>query len=69
MLKLRFADFTTITRQTTLRSPIRTEEEIRAAVLCLLNKHWNATPVRLIGVGAQNLVEEGSARQMELGLG
>jgi hypothetical protein len=51
-----------------VRVPTRAEAEIREVVLLLLKKNWNALPVRLIGVGAQNLVEQGSALQMEFRL-
>ncbi len=67
VLKLRYSDFTTVTRQTTLRAPTADATEIRASALRLLRAHWDRRrALRLVGVGAQNLIEAGSARQMEL---
>jgi nucleotidyltransferase/DNA polymerase involved in DNA repair len=67
VLKLRYADFTTITRQTTLRAPIDDAGQIRKLAVELLRQHWERKrAVRLIGVGAHNLVEAASARQLEL---
>jgi DNA polymerase-4 len=69
VLKLRYGDFTTITRQTTLRVPTAEVAEIRDCALRLLNAHWDKRrALRLVGVGAHNLVEPSSVRQMELGL-
>lgn len=69
VLKLRYGDFLTITRQATLRVPTCQGQEIRDSVLRLLRMHWDRRrALRLIGVGAHNLSESGSARQMELGL-
>jgi nucleotidyltransferase/DNA polymerase involved in DNA repair len=66
VLKLRYGDFTTITRQTTLRTPTDDADEIRACALRLLRAHWNQKrALRLVGVGAHNLIEASSARQME----
>jgi DNA polymerase-4 len=70
VLKLRYGDFTTITRQTTLRVPTASASEIRASAQRLLTAHWDKRrALRLLGVGAHNLVEASSAWQMELGLG
>jgi DNA polymerase IV len=69
VVKLRFADFTTITRQTTLRMPTADAGEISACAQQLFRTHWDPKrAVRLVGVGAHNLVEASAARQMELGL-
>lgn len=66
VLKLRYSDFETITRQTTLRIPTREEKEINAVVKQLLDKHWDRKrAVRLVGVGAHNLLEREEARQLE----
>jgi len=64
-LKLRWSDFTTLTRQVTL--PVATDQdaEIFAAALALLRKvRETRSPVRLLGVGVSNLGPP--ARQMEL---
>ncbi len=67
VLKLRYADFTTITRQATLRAPTADPAEIRACALRLLRAHWDRRrALRLVGIGAHNLIESGTARQMEL---
>jgi nucleotidyltransferase/DNA polymerase involved in DNA repair len=67
VLKLRYGDFTTFTRQTTLRVATRDENEINALIKQLLDKHWDRRrAVRLVGVGAHNLVEREEARQLEL---
>ncbi|MEW5720925.1 MAG: DNA polymerase IV [Chloroflexota bacterium] len=67
VLKLRYADFTTLTRQTTLRAPTDNADEIRKLAIELLRQHWERKrAVRLIGVGAHNLVEATGTRQMEL---
>lgn len=67
VLKLRYGDFTTMTRQTTLRVPTRDAAEINVCVKRLLEQHWDRRrPVRLVGVGAHNLVEAEGAWQLEL---
>jgi DNA polymerase-4 len=51
-LKLRWHDFTTLTRQSTLPNPTNDDREIYAAVKDLFNKTWEkGKPVRLLGVG------------------
>ena len=55
-LKLRWPDFTTLTRQTTLNSPTDMEEEIVKTSLTLLrNVRKSDQAVRLIGVGVTGL--------------
>jgi DNA polymerase-4 len=55
-LKLRWSDFTTFTRQSTLKEPTDQAKEIEAMALKLLRAHWkNGRLVRLIGVGASKL--------------
>ena len=57
-LKLRWSDFTTPTRQTTLRQPIDDAGQIYDAVLKLFEKLWRpGQAVRLLGVGVTNLDE------------
>ena len=66
-LKIRYADFTTITRAASLESPShRTEELWRVAAQTF--DAWakrELRPLRLIGVGVSHLGEEG-ARQLDL---
>jgi DNA polymerase-4 len=55
-IKLRYADFTTLTRQTTLGVPTDDEEAIYGAALTLLRRAWQpGRPVRLLGVAARHL--------------
>lgn len=69
VLKMRYADFTTVTRQTTFRVPTADAAKIRQCAGELLLKHWDRRrAVRLIGVGVHNLVQEQGAWQMELGI-
>ena len=64
-IKLRWSDFTTITRQVTLSSPTDRDAAIRAAAESLLLASWPfGRPVRLIGVGVDGLREP--ARQLAL---
>jgi len=55
-VKLRWADFTTITRQTTLPFPTNLDREIYDTALQLFMENWTrGRPVRLIGVGVSPL--------------
>ncbi len=54
-LKLRWQDFTTLTRQTTLPAPTDDDGEIYSTVKELFNQTWKkGRPVRLLGVGVTN---------------
>ena len=59
-LKLRYDDFTTISRSLTLPQPVGSDEAIFAAVASLLDKVRTSEqrPVRLIGVGTSNFVAD-----------
>lgn len=64
-IKLRWADFTTLTRQVTLSQPTDHDNEIYAAALGLFEATWqHGRPVRLLGVGVSGL--EPSTRQLGL---
>lgn len=64
-LKLRWSDFTTLTRQITLPQPTDQDDEIYAAGLQLLAANWpTGRPVRLIGLGITGF----SPPQRQLGL-
>jgi DNA polymerase-4 len=65
-LKLRYADFTTITRSHTLRESVNTDQAIYSTGIRLLDKELSAEKqaVRLIGIGVSNLVE--ASRQATL---
>ena len=55
-IKLRYANFETLTRQTRLAVPTDDEREIYRASLVLLERAWQrGRPVRLLGVGARHL--------------
>ncbi len=65
-LKLRYADFTTVTRRHTLRQSDNSDKTIFDTALQLLKRELSIgkQPVRLIGVGVSNLVE--SSRQLDM---
>ncbi len=64
-LKLRWADFTTLTRQTTLLLPTDQDLDIYQAAAALFDKAWDGSQrIRLLGVGVSNF----EARQRQLGL-
>jgi DNA polymerase-4 len=62
-LKLRYSDFTTITRQETLHSSTATDTTVRDAALALLDAAWSGSAVRLLGVGVSGLAD---APQLDL---
>ena len=55
VLKVKYADFTIITRSRTVAAPIRDAKEIAAIALSLLKSSTDAgrTPIRLLGVSAR----------------
>ena len=58
-IKVRYADFTTVTRSHTAAAPTCSAAEIAARALALLERTDAARrPVRLLGVGAHGLLEE-----------
>jgi DNA polymerase-4 len=58
-IKLRWADFTTITRQVTISQPTNKENVIYKSAEKLFQNAWNSgKPVRLIGVGVSGLATE-----------
>jgi DNA polymerase-4 len=55
-VKLRYSDFTTLTRQMRLAVPTDDEREIYRAALALLRRAWQrGRPVRLLGVAGRGL--------------
>ena len=55
-IKLRYADFTTLTRQMSLAVPANDEQEVYRAAKVLLDRAWQqGRPVRLLGVTARSL--------------
>jgi DNA polymerase-4 len=64
-IKLRWSNFTTITRQITLTAPTDLDTDIVLASINLFDKTWiRGKPVRLIGVGVSGL--SSSYRQLSL---
>jgi DNA polymerase IV len=64
-LKVKFADFTTLTRQITLPSPTDDGQALYRAALELLERAHEDKPIRLTGVSAQSL---GTEEPQQLGL-
>jgi len=65
-LKLRYKDFTTITRAHTLPNPTQLDTEIFEHIRALFRKNWKrGTEVRLLGVHASSFTTE-SAAQFDL---
>jgi DNA polymerase-4 len=64
-IKLRWSDFTTITRQVTLSNATDNDHVINRTAQRLFSENWSAgKPVRLIGVGVSNL--EDGVQQLQL---
>lgn len=63
-IKLRYADFSTLTRQTTLAEPTHLGQPIYEAAWALFQKTWTRRPVRLLGVAARGLGQP--AQQLDL---
>ena len=63
-IKLRYADFSTLTRQITLPDPTHLDPLIFEAAWSLFQKAWTRRPVRLLGIAARNLGQ--SAHQLNL---
>jgi len=69
-LKLRYSDFTTVTRSHTSGAPTREPEDFAARAVALLERTDAARrPVRLLGVGAHGLAGEETAHPEQLLLG
>ena len=65
-IKVRWKDFTTITRQRRLDPPGCDDQTLRETALELLRKEGIHSPVRLIGFGVTGLRETADAPQMDL---
>jgi DNA polymerase-4 len=58
-LKIRWQNFTTLTRQITLQNPTNDDREIYCAVKALFNDTWEKDkPVRLLGVGVSHFINQ-----------
>lgn len=59
-IKLRYPDFTTFTRQVTLKQPTDQGQVIYQEAVRLLDENWQTSvPLRLLGVGMSGLIEHG----------
>jgi DNA polymerase-4 len=54
-MKLRYHDFSTLTRRVTLEAPTADADEIYRVACHLFSEAWNRDPVRLIGVGVSGI--------------
>jgi DNA polymerase-4 len=54
-MKLRYHDFSTLTRRVTLEAPTADADEIYRVACHLFGETWNRDPVRLIGVGVSGI--------------
>ncbi len=67
-VKLRYGDFTTLSRQTSMEDPVTSSADIyRLACWLLAREKLVHRPIRLIGIGVSGLVES-PARQLKLPL-
>jgi DNA polymerase-4 len=66
-VKVRFHDFSTVTRSVTLSAPEHSDEAIFAAAAGLFRavRNQDKRPVRLLGVGASNLVADAVQLSLE----
>ncbi len=67
-LKVRWSDFSTITRQTRLAIPCRDDTTLRETGMALLGEHLRPRPVRLIGFGVSDLSETDRPETQQLSL-
>ena len=68
-IKLRYASFETLTRQTRLAPPTASGDAIALAAAALMRRHWDkARAVRLIGVRAARLLPAERPIQLPLPL-
>jgi DNA polymerase-4 len=65
-LKLKHSDFRLVTRSSTLDTPTQSSEKLYREAVDLLNRYRLKSPLRLIGVGASNLVDDTLPVQMDL---
>ena len=69
-LKLRYSDFTTITRAHTPQHPTQLDTEIFAEIRALFRDNWKpGSTVRLLGVQVSGLEDSGGAGLGQMGLG
>ncbi len=61
-IKVRYSDFTTLTRAKTLTSPASSDPEVFACAKNLLERLSPSRPVRLLGVSASNLTDQDNSQ-------
>ena len=67
-LKIRWSDFSTITRQTKLSIPCSDDITLREVGMALLNGQLRNRPIRLIGFGVRGLTEIDAPQSQQLNL-
>ncbi len=68
-VKVRYSDFTTLTRQIRLEEPVTTDREIYRMACYLLARHRLVTgPLRLIGIGVSTLMAPSQRQQLRLSI-
>lgn len=65
-LKVRYPDFTTVSRSHTLDTPVDVSRDLFTVVADLLTRVDGSRPVRLLGVGVSGLEPAGAPRQLGL---
>ncbi|WP_148630079.1 DNA polymerase IV [Bacillus sp. E214] len=66
-IMIRYKDRKTVTRGKTLQNPIHKAEDLYSHARDLFSKHWNGNPVRLLGVTANEVVEQQEAiKQLDI---
>ncbi|MFA6108356.1 MAG: DNA polymerase IV [Candidatus Latescibacterota bacterium] len=63
-VKIRYGDYTTFSRQTTLARPTDLDQEIAEVAWGLFSTHWDHRAIRLLGVAGRQLTP--TARQLDL---
>ena len=65
-LKVRWKDFSTLTRQRAFPCPTRLEEDLHAMAAALFKEIPLEQPVRLIGFGISGLMDSDTSHQLDL---
>lgn len=65
-IKIKYADFNTVSAQKKLDSPIQSAEQLFSIAQELFTMKWNHHPVRLIGAGVGSVVKRSAPMQNEL---
>lgn len=67
-LKLRYEDFSTLTRQAALQPPSHTDADLIACAVRLLDREQVQRPVRLVGFGVSGFAGEGDDEERQLSI-